>query len=94
MDGTVFKVRENPKVVNKTIYLTAALNRDGKKEALGMWLDKDESVKFLLGILIYVNARSVKDTLVNADDNLNSFTQTIKKRIPRILNSNLRSAPN
>ena len=31
MDGIVFKVRENSKVINKTIYLAVGLNRDGKK---------------------------------------------------------------
>ncbi|MCP9751216.1 transposase, partial [Ferruginibacter sp. HRS2-29] len=29
MDGIVFKVRENSKVINKTIYLAVGLNRDG-----------------------------------------------------------------
>ena len=34
MDGIVFKVRENSKVINKTIYLAVGLNRDGKKKYL------------------------------------------------------------
>ena len=46
MDGIVFEVRENSKVVNKTIYLDVGLNRDGKKEILGMWLGKNESASF------------------------------------------------
>ncbi|WP_238407284.1 transposase, partial [Flavobacterium psychrophilum] len=29
MDGIVFKVRENSKVINKTIYLAVGLNREG-----------------------------------------------------------------
>jgi transposase-like protein len=37
MDCIVFKVRENSKVINKTIYLAVRLNREGKKEVLGMW---------------------------------------------------------
>lgn len=36
MDGIVFKGRENSKVINKTIYLAVGLNREGKKEVLGM----------------------------------------------------------
>lgn len=36
MDGIVFKVRENSKVINKTIYLAVDLNREGRKEVLGM----------------------------------------------------------
>jgi len=32
MDGIVFKVRENSKVINKTIYIVVGLRRDGRKE--------------------------------------------------------------
>ena len=37
MDGIVFKVRENGKVINKTVYLCVGLNKEGLKEVLGMW---------------------------------------------------------
>jgi len=40
MDGIVFKVRENGKVINKTVYLCVGLNKDGLKEVLGMWAVK------------------------------------------------------
>ena len=32
MDGIVFKVRENSKVINKSIYLAVGLNRDAVSE--------------------------------------------------------------
>lgn len=82
MDGIVFKVRENSKVVNKTIYLAVGLNRDGKKEVLGMWLGKNESASFWLGVLTDLKARGVQDILITATDNLNGFTQTIKNVFP------------
>src|SRR6187402_206179 len=34
MDGIVFKVRENSKVINKTVHIAVGLNREGKKEVL------------------------------------------------------------
>ncbi len=34
-DSIVFKVQENSKVINKTIYIAVDLRRDGKKEVLG-----------------------------------------------------------
>lgn len=83
MDGIVFKVRENSKVVNKTIYLAVGLNRDGKKEVLGMWLGKHESAAFWLGVLTDLKARGVEDILITATDNLNGFTQTIKQVFPQ-----------
>lgn len=82
MDGIVFKVRENSKIINKTIYLAVGLNRDGKKEVLGMWLGKNESASFLLGVLTDLKARGVEDILITATDNLNGFTQTIKNVLP------------
>lgn len=82
MNGIVFKVRESSKVINKTIYLAVGLNRDGKKEVLGMWLGKNESASFWLGVLTDLKARGVEDILITATDNLNGFTQTIKNVFP------------
>ena len=78
MDGIVFKVRENSKVINKTIYISVGLRRDGKKEVLGLWLGKNESAAFWMSVLTDVKARGVQDILITATDNLNGFTDTIK----------------
>ena len=83
MDGIVFKVRENSRVINKTIYLAVGLNRSGLKEVLGMWLGKNESAAFWLGVLTDLKARGVEDILITATDNLNGFTQTIKNVFPQ-----------
>jgi len=82
MDGIVFKVRENSKVVNKAVYLAVGLNREGKKEVLGMWLGKNESASFWMGVLTDLKARGIEDILITATDNLNGFTQTIKNVFP------------
>jgi transposase-like protein len=68
MDGIVFKVRENSKVINKTIYLAVGLNTDGKKEVLGMWLGKNESAAFWLSVLTDLKARGVEDILITATE--------------------------
>jgi len=57
MDGIVFKVRENSKVINKTIYIAVGLRRDGKKEVLGLWLGKNESAAFWMSVLTDIRAR-------------------------------------
>jgi putative transposase len=43
MDGIVFKICKNSKVINKTIYIAVGLRTDGKKEVSGLWLGKNES---------------------------------------------------
>ena len=82
MDGIVFKVRENSKVVNKTVYIAVGLKTDGKKEVLGLWLGKNESASFWMSVLTDLKARGVEDILITATDNLNGFTDTIKNVFP------------
>jgi putative transposase len=82
MDGIVFKVRENSKVIDKTIYLAVGLRTDGKKEVLGLWLGKNESASFWLSVLTDLKARGVEDILVTATDNLKGFTEAIRSVFP------------
>ena len=82
MDGIVFKVRDNSKVVNKTIYIAVGLRTDGKKEVLGLWLGKNESSAFWMTVLTDIKARGTQDILITATDNLNGFTDTIKTVFP------------
>lgn len=82
MDGVVFKVRTNGKVINRTVYLAVGLNRNGYKELLGMWLGENESSSFWQGVLTDLKARGVEDILITVTDNLNGFTQAIRNVFP------------
>jgi len=82
MDGIVFKVRENSKVINKTVYIAVGLKRDGLNEVLGMWLSTNESAAYWMSVLTDMKARGVEDILITATDNLNGFTQTIRSVFP------------
>ena len=82
MDGIVFKVRENSRVINKTIYIAVGLRTDGKKEVLGLWLGKNESAAFWMSVLTDIKARGTQDLLITVTDNLNGFTDTITNVFP------------
>ena len=82
MDGIVFKVREDSRVVNKTIYIALGLRLDGKREVLGLWLGNNESASFWMGVLTDLKVRGVKDILITATDNLKGFTDTIRSVFP------------
>jgi len=56
MDGIVFKVRHNGKVIGKTIYLIIGLRKDGLKEVLGMWISETESASFWMNVLTDLKA--------------------------------------
>jgi transposase-like protein len=53
--------------------MAVGLRRDGKKEVLGMWLGKNESAAFWMGVLTDMRARGVEDILITATNNLNGF---------------------
>ena len=38
LDCLVIKVRDNGRVINKSLYFALAVNMDGYKELLGMWI--------------------------------------------------------
>jgi putative transposase len=78
MDGISFKVRENSKVINKTIYIAVGLKKDGLKEVLGLWLGKNESASFWMTVLTDMKARGVEDIFITATDNLKGFTDAVK----------------
>lgn len=83
MDALVFKVRENSRVVNKSIYLAVGLKTNGHKEVLGLWLGKNESSAFWMSVLTDLQARGVEDILITCTDNLNGFTSTINNIFPK-----------
>ena len=78
MDGIVFKVRDNGKIINKTVYLCVGLKQNALKEVLGMWVGKSESSSFWMGVLTDLKACGVQDILITCTDNLNGFTDTIR----------------
>lgn len=83
MDGIVFKVRQNGKVINKTIYLAVGLNSEGHKDILGMWLGESESASFWMSVLTDMKSRGVEDILITSTDNLKGFTEAITSIFPQ-----------
>jgi putative transposase len=82
MDAIVIKVRENGKVNNKAVYIIIGLNKEGKKEVLGLWIGNAESASFWLSVLTDVKARGVEDILIACTDNLKGFTEAIRSAFP------------
>lgn len=82
MDGIVLKIREDGKVINKCVYIAIGLNREGKKEVLGFWIDRNESASLWMSVLTDLKARGVQDILIACTDNLKGFTQAIKGVFP------------
>jgi putative transposase len=64
MDAIVVKVRDNGRVINKAIHLVLAVNLDGEKELLGMWITQNEGAKFWMSVLTDLKNRGVQDIFI------------------------------
>lgn len=83
LDGIVFKVRHENKLINKSIYIIAGLNTRGQKEVLGLWINETESASFWSKALSDIRARGVSDILIACSDNLKGLAAAIKAIFPQ-----------
>ena len=51
LDCIVLKIRQDKRVIKKSVYLALGVNLEGHKELLGMWINETEGAKFWLSIL-------------------------------------------
>jgi len=77
LDCIVIKVRENKRVINKSVFLALAINSEGKKELLGLWLSENEGSKFWMSVLTELQNRGVKDVFIVCVDGLSGFPEAI-----------------
>jgi putative transposase len=85
MDAIVVKVRENGRVINKAIHLVLAVNLNGEKELLGMWITQNEGAKFWMTVLTDLKSRGVKDIFIACVDGLTGFPDAIAATYPQTL---------
>ena len=82
LDGLVVKVRQDKRVINKTIHLALGLNLSGEKELLGLWLAETEGAKYWLSVLTELKNRGLKDIFIAAVDGLTGFPEAIEAVYP------------
>ena len=51
LDCIVLKIRENQRVIKRSMYVALGVNLEGHKELLGLWLADTEGAKFWLSVL-------------------------------------------
>src|SRR2546422_2837499 len=83
VDCLVVKVRENQRVLNKALYLVLAVNLEGQKDLLGMWLAQTEGAKFWLSVLTELQNRGVKDIFIACVDGLTGLPEAIETAYPQ-----------
>jgi putative transposase len=83
LDCIVVKCHEDKRVVNKAVYIALAINSQGQKEVLGLWISKNEGSKFWLSVLTEINNRGVNDILIACVDGLTGFPDAINTVFPK-----------
>ncbi len=83
LDAMHFKVKEDGKVVHKALYNILGINKEGRKEILGLYVSESEGANFWLQVLTDLHHRGVKDVLIASIDNLNGFSQAIQSMFPK-----------
>jgi len=82
LDAMHYKVRDGGKVVSRAVYNILAINKQGKKELIGMYISESEGANFWLSVLTDLKSRGVKDILIACTDNLTGFSQAILSIFP------------
>jgi len=74
--------REDGKSCKKSVYTALAVNFEGQKEVLGLWIAENEGAKFWMGILTELKNRGVQDILIACMDGLTGFPEAVRSVYP------------
>jgi putative transposase len=83
LDCLVVKIRQDKRVINKSIFLALGINTEGQKELMGMWIAENEGAKFWLCVLTELQHRGVEGILIACVDGLKGFPDAINAVFPQ-----------
>lgn len=84
-DALRVKIRDEGLVKNKAVHVALALNADGEKDVLGLWIEQTEGAKFWLNVVNELKARGVNDILIAVIDGLKGFPEAITSAFPQTI---------
>ena len=83
LDAIHYHVRSEGQIVKKAVYIALAIDLDGHKDVLGMWVGENESAKYWASVLNSLRNRGVEDILIACTDNLRGFDSAINAVFPK-----------
>jgi putative transposase len=84
-DAIHYKVRENSTVKTKALYNVLAVNMEGQRELLGIYVSDSESASFWLSVMQDLQLRGIQDMLIACTDNLKGFSDAINSIFPETI---------
>jgi putative transposase len=82
-DALRVKIRDEGLVRNKAVYVALALDGEGEKAVLGLWIEQTEGAKFWLKVMNELKTRGVGDVLIAVGDGLKSLPSRRRGAFPK-----------
>jgi len=82
LDALRVRGREDGKSCMKSVYIALAVDFEGKKGVLGLWIAENEGAKFWMGVLTELKNRGVQDILIACMDGLTGFPEAVRSVYP------------
>jgi len=84
-DALRVKVRDEGIVKSKAVYVALALDTEGQKHVLGLWIEQTEGAKFWLKVMNDLKTRGLNDILIAVVDGLKGFPEAIGAVYPQTM---------
>jgi putative transposase len=84
LDAMHYKVKDEGRIVSRAVYHILGINKEGRKDLLGMYVSESEGANFWLSVLSDLRNRGVADILIACTDNLNGFAEAIQSTFPKV----------
>lgn len=82
LDAMHYKVKEEGRTQSRCVYNILGINKDGRKDILGMYVSGSEGAAFWLSVITDLKQRGVEDILIASIDNLKGFDEAIRTIYP------------
>ena len=92
-DALRVKIRDESVVKNKAVYVALALDCEGHKHVLGLWIEQTEGAKFWLRVMNELKNRGVADIVFAVVDGLKGFPDAITAVFPQAIVQTWRECP-
>lgn len=83
VDAIHYSVKDNGIIRKMAAYVILAINKDGIKEVLGLYIGENESAKYWLGLFNELKNRGLKDILVLCADGLTGMKEAVTAAFPK-----------
>lgn len=82
-DKVIPLVKEEGRTQTRCVYNILGINKDGRKEVLGMYTAQSEGANFWLGVITDLKQRGVMDILIACIDGLKGFEEAVHTIYPQ-----------